>query len=539
MVGMLVTLVVPANAHAIESAKIDTPVIASIGNGWVVAVWSQPVGQAIADEYSLEVCHGADCGTARFMSRMPYTANSSSGRTAITASFLVPADDASFLHIRELPLTATISEGSSPSDFTRSDPSAPFYLNMPEHSPIDTTLQFMQPVLRSLKLNGLSMGVCFNRTSDAFRRIDESGIGLRFPGYSMMYEVSKAGTVIQSGKSKILNQGIQGNWYNGRYCEDGPDGDEPWQIFDPILGCCKNGGAIAGPVLDAGTTYTITYSLVADLLPAVSGSLDFTTPGGCPSTPPGPPKHLVPSYWSALLDSSGRFLAMFQGFNPRQSAYMSKAQSVSLYHSAYKTFPYDSSYLYIPEIDDFAIDMSSLSTSGKYMIKDATIFKDCSPEQVQIVASTEDFSGIPNDSGCQIVEGNIIPMRVGRCILRVQVTRTGSVTASGVRAMGFTFTRNLAVNFSSLSTPVPGVSKTMTVRRSKPASAKSIAIFAKIPVLSKSKVSLKVLSGYTKFCKVSSTTLRGLKNGTCKIKVTVTPIKGKATSKTVTLTVTN
>jgi YVTN family beta-propeller protein len=78
-----------------------------------------------------------------------------------------------------------------------------------------------------------------------------------------------------------------------------------------------------------------------------------------------------------------------------------------------------------------------------------------------------------------------------------------------------------------------------TVTKSKSATAKSIAIFAKIPVLSTSKVSLKVVSGYAKFCKVSGAALKGLKAGTCKVTVTVTPKKGKAIPKTVTLKITN
>ena len=78
-----------------------------------------------------------------------------------------------------------------------------------------------------------------------------------------------------------------------------------------------------------------------------------------------------------------------------------------------------------------------------------------------------------------------------------------------------------------------------TVTKSKSATAKSIALFAKIPLLPTSKVSLKVVSGYAKFCKVSGTTLKGLKAGTCKVTVTVTPKKGKAIPKTITLKVTN
>ena len=79
---------------------------------------------------------------------------------------------------------------------------------------------------------------------------------------------------------------------------------------------------------------------------------------------------------------------------------------------------------------------------------------------------------------------------------------------------------------------------TPTVTTKKAASAKSIAVYAKLKVLSTSKVSLKVVSRYVKYCKVSGTLLRGIKAGTCKVTVTVTPKKGKASSKTVTLKVT-
>jgi len=79
---------------------------------------------------------------------------------------------------------------------------------------------------------------------------------------------------------------------------------------------------------------------------------------------------------------------------------------------------------------------------------------------------------------------------------------------------------------------------TPAVTTSKSVTAKSIALYAKIPVTSTSKVSLKVVSGYTKYCKVSGTTLKGVKTGTCKVTVTVTPKKGNKTSRTVTLKVT-
>ena len=79
---------------------------------------------------------------------------------------------------------------------------------------------------------------------------------------------------------------------------------------------------------------------------------------------------------------------------------------------------------------------------------------------------------------------------------------------------------------------------TPTVTTKKSATAKSIATYAKLAVISTSKVSLKVVTSYAKYCKVSGATLKGLKAGSCKVTVTVTPKKGRATSKTVTLKVT-
>jgi hypothetical protein len=91
-----------------------------------------------------------------------------------------------------------------------------------------------------------------------------------------------------------------------------------------------------------------------------------------------------------------------------------------------------------------------------------------------------------------------------------------------------------------VATPTTIASKQIpvTVKLTKAVSAKSLATFAKLTVPPSSKVSLKVVPSYAKYCKVSGTTLKGLKAGSCKVRVTVTPKKGGATSGTVTLIVT-
>jgi hypothetical protein len=194
--------------------------------------------------------------------------------------------------------------------------------------------------------------------------------------------------------------------------------------------------------------------------------------------------------------------------------------------------------VYIPEIDDFAMDMSNLGTSDTYMIKDATIFKDCSPEQVQIVASTTEIRGANDDAACQIVEGNIIPTRVGRCILRVQVTRKPSVSASGTRKMGFTFTRDLAVSFSSLSTTVKiAIMKTVAVKTGKTQALSTLAKAVQLSIPKGAKVSGVVSQASGAVCKVSGMKVVGVAPGKCVVTIKVISKKGEVTKKSMSINI--
>ncbi|MFN5649944.1 MAG: cadherin-like beta sandwich domain-containing protein, partial [Actinomycetes bacterium] len=82
------------------------------------------------------------------------------------------------------------------------------------------------------------------------------------------------------------------------------------------------------------------------------------------------------------------------------------------------------------------------------------------------------------------------------------------------------------------------VSVAPVVSAKKAATGSAIAKYAKITVAAGSRVSLKVASSSARYCKVSGTMLKGVKAGSCRVTVTVTPKKGKAVSRTVTLKVT-
>ncbi len=73
------------------------------------------------------------------------------------------------------------------------------------------------------------------------------------------------------------------------------------------------------------------------------------------------------------------------------------------------------------------------------------------------------------------------------------------------------------------------------ISSSKTATAASLAKYAKVSVPSGAKISVKVLPISAKYCKVLGTSVKGIKRGTCKVTLTVTPKKGSKVLKTIVL----
>jgi len=96
----------------------------------------------------------------------------------------------------------------------------------------------------------------------------------------------------------------------------------------------------------------------------------------------------------------------------------------------------------------------------------------------------------------------------------------------------------VALAASGSGSPVASAPAAPAVTTKKAATATAIAKYAGITVASGSRVSVKVAASSSKYCKVSGTSVKGVKAGSCRVTVTVTPKKGKAVSRTVTLKVT-
>ena len=157
------------------------------------------------------------------------------------------------------------------------------------------------------------------------------------------------------------------------------------------------------------------------------------------------------------------------------------------------------------------------------------------------VSVTEGADGIQETSVVNVVDDgkwlrvNASGFHYSKPDIKVRLTSNSSELTELPAVVSATTTTVVTTTSTTVAKPsviMPKVSKDRLT------SAQSIATFAKIKVLSTSKVSLRVVASSAKYCKVTGSAVKGLRAGSCKVTVTVTPKKGKATSRNVTLKVT-
>ncbi|CAB4964744.1 unannotated protein [freshwater metagenome] len=114
----------------------------------------------------------------------------------------------------------------------------------------------------------------------------------------------------------------------------------------------------------------------------------------------------------------------------------------------------------------------------------------------------------------------------------VAPTSTSSTTVAPTSTSSTTVApTTVAPTTTTVTVPQPLVSAT------KSATAASIAKYAMVTVPAGAKVTVKVLSSSSKYCKLVGSSVKGVKNGLCKVTLTVKPKKGSVVTKTVVLKV--
>ena len=117
---------------------------------------------------------------------------------------------------------------------------------------------------------------------------------------------------------------------------------------------------------------------------------------------------------------------------------------------------------------------------------------------------------------------------------------TTATTAAPVATAAASTSVASATTVSSLVTVSPSTTIAVSqpvVSATKAATAASLAKYAKVTVPAGAKVTVKVLSSSSKYCKLVGSSVKGIKKGLCKVSLTVTPKKGSVVTKTVVLKV--
>ena len=165
------------------------------------------------------------------------------------------------------------------------------------------------------------------------------------------------------------------------------------------------------------------------------------------------------------------------------------------------------------------------------------------------LAATDDITGVDN---IQIMAGDTTVTKNYATDVSVPLANLGLVVStSSINAMSVATAKSLSVTtikvrvsdsagnwtrWRIVSVSGKALAPKLTSKIS--ASPAAVAWYAGLAVPTGAKVLLEVSRSTAAICRVAGTTLKGLKVGSCKVTVTVTPKKGTATSKTVTLKVT-
>lgn len=138
--------------------------------------------------------------------------------------------------------------------------------------------------------------------------------------------------------------------------------------------------------------------------------------------------------------------------------------------------------------------------------------------------------------------GTVVKINLATNIVTETIQVNGGPYDVAINPAGtFAYVVNYSPNTVSrikLATSVTPDSSPLILSASESSSARAIATYANIAVPKGATISISISASSVKYCKITGTSLNGVKAGTCKVTVTIKPIKGKTESRTVTLTVT-
>ena len=319
--------------------------------------------------------------------------------------------------------------------------------------------------------------------------------------------------------------------------------------------------------MTAGRSYKLIYTLSGAGKTDLTATMDYVTPGACPTgdivLPPSPR-----AYYYGALASDGTILSYaMTGLAGWRFDGLLGSRLGPVYFSASKVGPFKGKLLdiktstekwrYLSDVDDWALVLDAAVPQSATNVLANTVFADCSSTSVKATLKIDESSVPAAQQGCAIDGNEVVPLRPGKCIVKADVTSAG-VSSSGVRkkttpvsvTMNYvissigTFTRSATTTTSSVVTPLRATAAPKAVRLRNGAviaprsTVKKKSVLSARALLSPSKGStvVRVVSKTPTVCRASGASLRMLKAGTCRYVASVKR-KGKTSSATISLRV--
>lgn len=303
--------------------------------------------------------------------------------------------------------------------------------------------------------------------------------------------------------------------------------------------------------LAPGKSYKLTYTISGAGKTDATATLDFVSPGACPTgeivLPPSPR-----SFYYGVLGSDGYLKSyLATGTYPWRLESIIGTRLAPIYFSPSKIGPYkgnmygvrDSTekWRYVPEVDDWALAIDSAVPITPANLLSYTVFADCASTATKPTLSLDTTTVTAAEQACVIDANEVVPTKAGKCIVKATVPATG-VTSSGVgkRASASTVTMNYVFNsvgsFSRTSTTTTTPTTTPTTTATTLAAPKcAVSLSAKKSTTTNSallkcagltkgsgqSVTVKVFSSSSKFCRTTSSGVVRRAKGTCRVTVKI------------------
>lgn len=407
---------------------------------------------------------------------------------------------------------------------------------------IDPSLPLFTPKITMLSGNRVTAALCFNPTRPELALAQGS---VQLENYSIEFFVRRNNVNLTSHKRVIPpdNGPDPGTHTSQASCAGG------FSYSDPNLFVADSRAGIS-----PGKIYEVGFTVTPPSSQSVTRTMKVMTPGGCPESANFENPNPTPSRYAYMSKDKffdGEYLGTTENYFATEL--VTRGQLAPVYEDyptktaptrQYNIWPAES-FRYLKEFDDWELVVSEAKPIFDADLVKRTIFKDCAPSEVTVfkyaVPPDPRFPDRENLS-CEVVQGVVVPKRIGSCILRVSFQRNSGVSSSGLRTKSVSSDILIAYYFSSIAntpdsspqnisttTVVTKQSPTTNLKVNRTLSLASISKLTKLSSKSTSVASLSISKSSSRFCKVVNKTIKGLRPGSCHVTLTLRQKSGKKT----------